>query len=56
MIIVGNKIYAKCAECGTLIRINKPLFGSMHICLSDEEIADRERKLTGKTDGLQNRN
>ncbi len=39
LIIAGSKIYAQCPTCGSLVRINKPLFGSLHICLSDEERA-----------------
>jgi len=37
MIIVGNKIYERCPVCGKLVQINKFIFGSIHICLSDEE-------------------
>ena len=32
IIKVGNKLYAKCKECGSLVRINKPIFGSLHVC------------------------
>lgn len=38
MIVAGSGIYEKCANCGKLVRLNKPLFGSMHLCLTDEEI------------------
>lgn len=37
MIIAGNKIYDKCLDCGKLVQINKFLFGSLHVCLSEEE-------------------
>jgi len=37
MIVIDNKIYAQCEDCRKLVRLNKPLFGSMHVCLSDEE-------------------
>lgn len=30
--VVGNGIYATCPACGNLVRINKPVFGSMHLC------------------------
>ena len=29
---VGNKLYAVCKECGCIVRINKFLFGSLHVC------------------------
>jgi len=32
MIIAGGKIYDTCGDCGQLVRVNKPLFGSLHIC------------------------
>ena len=41
MIIVGNKIYERCADCGALVRVNKFLFGALHICLSPEEIEQK---------------
>jgi hypothetical protein len=28
----GNKIYAVCQDCKCVVRINKPLVGSMHSC------------------------
>lgn len=30
--IVGNKVMAVCSECGTLVRLDKPLLGSLHLC------------------------
>lgn len=37
MIVVGNKLYDRCPNCGNIIQLNKPIFGSMHFCLTDEE-------------------
>lgn len=37
VIVAGGKIYAVCSMCGRLIRINKPIFGSLHICYEDGE-------------------
>jgi len=31
-IVRGHKIYALCESCETVVRINKPLVGSMHVC------------------------
>ena len=30
--IVGNKLMARCQTCGKIIRLDKPIFGSLHIC------------------------
>lgn len=32
MYTVGNSIYAVCKRCGSLVKLNKWLFGSLHIC------------------------
>lgn len=29
---VGNKLYGVCNDCHGIIRIDKPIFGSLHIC------------------------
>lgn len=44
MIIAGNGIYEKCCDCGKLVKINKFLFGSLHLCLTEEE---KHRKAFG---------
>lgn len=38
LIIAGNKIYFFCKICQKLVQINKFLFGSLHICLSEKDI------------------
>lgn len=42
MIIAGNGIYMVCLWCGKLVKLNKFIFGSLHVCLSEEE---RKEKL-----------
>lgn len=37
LIIAGNKIYAFCGECGSLVRVNKPIVGSLHLCSLEKE-------------------
>ena len=32
MIVTGGKIYETCGRCGKLVRLNKPIFGSLHVC------------------------
>ena len=39
--VVGNKLMSVCGTCNKIIRVDKPVLGSLHICLSDEEIASR---------------
>lgn len=34
VLVVGKKIYVTCEACETLVRINKPLIGSLHICVA----------------------
>lgn len=36
-LVVGGKIYSTCDDCGKLVRVNKPLFGSLHVCIEDED-------------------
>ncbi len=33
-----GRLYAVCAVCDSLVRINKPLIGGLHVCLTDDEI------------------
>lgn len=44
--IVGNKLMGVCVDCEKIIRIDKPIFGSMHICLTHEE---KEQKRIAKS-------
>lgn len=37
MIFTGQKVFGVCQDCGKVVRIDKFLFGSMHLCLSPEE-------------------
>jgi hypothetical protein len=39
MFAVGGKLYRWCGHCENLVRVNKPLLGGLHFCLTDEEIA-----------------
>ena len=29
---IGDKLYATCSGCGSIVCLNKFLFGSLHIC------------------------
>jgi len=44
IITIGGKLMTICRDCGKLIRMDKPIFGSWHICATDEEIAQRRRQ------------
>lgn len=28
----GRRLYSVCPKCRSLVRLNKPLFGSLHVC------------------------
>lgn len=30
--IVGNKLMAVCKDCGSIVRVDKPFIGSLHVC------------------------
>ncbi len=30
-----GRIYSECTSCGSLVRVNKPFFGSLHLCVDD---------------------
>lgn len=41
--IVGNKWYGLCSCCMRLVRINKPFFGSLHLCMAREDLTEPEQ-------------
>ena len=43
MIVTRGKIYERCALCGQVVRINKPIFGGQHFCLLPEEREARRK-------------
>ena len=43
-IVLGDRVYAVCRGCMTVIWMNKPLVGSLHLC-SEERAAEERRKL-----------
>jgi len=40
---IGEKLYARCSDCGDIVCVNKPLIGSMHICSSNENFEKKEK-------------
>lgn len=34
---LGGKVYGACPNCGKIVRMDKPIFGSFHICTTEEE-------------------
>ncbi len=34
-----GRLWVVCRECNKLIRYDKPILGSLHFCLTEEEIA-----------------
>lgn len=39
IVAIDGKLYALCSDCGSVIRINKPLFGALHFCV---DVSERE--------------
>ena len=37
MIVTNKRIYQRCTICGKLVRLNKPVFMSLHFCLPPEQ-------------------
>lgn len=37
MIVAGTGIYERCGYCMKLVKVNKFIFGDMHICLSESD-------------------
>jgi len=44
VVIAGSCICATCPDCGKFIRLNKPILGSLHVCIGEEERARRARR------------
>ena len=44
-VIINGKMLSICPICSNIIRLNKPLLGDIHLCLTDEEIRQRSRPL-----------
>lgn len=42
----GGKIYSVCAGCGEIVRMNKPIFGSIHVCATEEEQVAHRRQIS----------
>lgn len=49
--ISGGKVFGRCARCNRIVRINKPVIGSAHTCLTDCEVAGHHLKLRTETRG-----
>ncbi len=49
IVVVGDAMYRKCLDCQQIVRINKPVLGALHFCLSEEDRAaiSRERHAPG---------
>ena len=45
--IVGSKLMAVCADCQKIIRMDKPIFGSLHLCV-DKNISEFEKRINAQ--------
>ena len=34
-----RKTYADCPRCGEVVRVNKPLLGALHLCITDDGVS-----------------
>ena len=34
---IGRKVYGICLDCGSTVRINKPIIGDLHVCVDPKE-------------------
>lgn len=48
MIIVGNKMYDVCGDCGKMVCLNKTIFGALHFCLTPEELTNKRQAMAYK--------
>ena len=44
----NGHLYGTCYDCKKWVRIDKALFGSLHVCLSDCELAGEHLKLRSR--------
>lgn len=36
VVAVGGKLYGRCADCRSIVRVDKWLFGSLHLCVDQK--------------------
>ena len=49
-VTLGSRIYSVCRGCMTVIQLNKPVVGSLHLC-SEERAEEERRKLEDLREG-----
>ena len=37
IVTINGKLYGRCFDCGSIIRVDKWLIGSMHLCVASKE-------------------
>lgn len=50
-IVSGGKVIAVCPRCGKPVQLNKRLFGGLHFCVSDCDIAGKHLALRKEVRG-----
>lgn len=48
-LVTNGKIYGVCADCGNIVCLNKPLFGALHFCTTEDERKRYPRSIARKT-------
>ena len=41
---VGNKLYGVCQACGSIVRIDKPIFGDLHLCVGQKQETEKDKE------------
>lgn len=37
IVVIGTRLYGRCADCGAIVRLNKWVLGSLHVCAEDRD-------------------
>ena len=45
LVFVGRGVYGRCNRCGCLVKVNKILFGSLHLCTNNPTRDPSEQRM-----------
>lgn len=51
-VFVNGKVYALCPQCRQVIRMNKPLIGSLHLCTTAESVPAATQQEMNRREGI----
>jgi hypothetical protein len=44
IVAANGKLYGRCPDCDSIVRMDKWLFGALHFCLDEEEREEKARR------------